>query len=38
MQESTELDHIHKKLDEMLFEKYGVVQHEFDKYFILTTL
>lgn len=33
MQDSTELVCIHKKLDEMLFEKYGVVQHEFDKDF-----
>lgn len=33
MQESTELSNIHKKLDEMFFEKYGVIQHDFDKDF-----
>ena len=33
MQESDELADIHKKLDEMLLEKYGVVQHNFDKDF-----
>lgn len=33
MQDSIELADIHKKLDEMLFEKYGVVQHDFDKDF-----
>lgn len=33
MQHSDELVGIHKKLDEMLFEKYGVVQHDFDKDF-----
>lgn len=33
MQDSTELTYIHEKLDEMLFEKYGVVQHDFDKDF-----
>lgn len=33
MQYSNELVDIHKKLDEMMFEKYGVVQHDFDKDF-----
>ncbi len=33
MQDSSELADIHKKLDEMLFEKYGVIQHDFDKDF-----
>ena len=33
MQDVDELADIHKKLDEMLFEKYGVVQHDFDKDF-----
>ena len=33
MQDSTELDDIHKKLDDMLYEKYGVLQHDFDKDF-----
>ena len=33
MQDSDELVDIHKKLDEMMFEKYGVVQHAFDKDF-----
>ncbi len=33
MQDSDELVDIHKKLDEMLLEKYGVVQHDFDKDF-----
>lgn len=33
MQDSNELADIHKKLDEMLFEKYGVIQHDFDKDF-----
>ena len=33
MQDSDELVDIHKKLDEMLFEKYGVLQHDFDKEF-----
>ncbi len=33
MQDSAELADIHKKLDEMLFEKYGVIQHDFDKDF-----
>ncbi len=33
MQDSDELVDIHKKLDEMMFEKYGVLQHDFDKDF-----
>ena len=33
MKESMELTDIHKRLDDMLFEKYGVIQHEFDKDF-----
>lgn len=33
MQDNVKLDDIHKKLDEMLFEKYGVIQHAFDKDF-----
>ncbi len=33
MQDSVELADIHKNLDEMLFEKYGVIQHDFDKDF-----
>ena len=33
MQDSAELADIHKRLDEMLFEKYGVTQHDFDKDF-----
>lgn len=37
MQDSAELTDIHKKLDTMLFEKYGVIQHEFDKDFLFHT-
>ncbi len=37
MQDSYELADIHKKLDEMLLEKYGVAQHGFDKDFIFHT-
>lgn len=33
MQDNNELADIHKKLDEMLFEKYGVIQHDYDKDF-----
>ena len=33
MQYSNELVDIHKKLDEMMLKKYGVVQHDFDKDF-----
>lgn len=33
MQYSNELVDIHKELDEMMFKKYGVVQHDFDKDF-----
>lgn len=37
MQDSIELADIHKALDEMLFEKYGVIQHDFDKDFLFHT-
>lgn len=37
MQESAELTGIHEKLDKMLFEKYSVIQHEFDKDFLFHT-
>ena len=37
MQDNEWLIYIHNKLDEMLFEKYGVEQHEFDKNFIFHT-
>lgn len=37
MQESAALADIHKKLDEMLLEKYGVIQHELDKDYIFHT-
>ena len=33
MQDSAELTDIHNKLDKMLFEKYGIIQHDFDKDF-----
>ena len=33
MQDDDELVDIHKKLDEIMFKKYGVVQHDFDKAF-----
>lgn len=33
MQENAELINVHNKLDKMLLEKYGVVQHAFDKDF-----
>lgn len=37
MKESEQLNYIHNKLDEILYEKFGVVQHEFDKAFIFHT-
>ena len=37
MQDSTELAYIHKSLDAMLLEKYGIVQHAFDKAFLFHT-
>lgn len=37
MQKSAELADIHKRLDEMMLEKYGVIQHEFDKAFLFHT-
>ncbi len=37
MEENTELTYIHKRLDEMLLEKYGVAQHAFDKAFLFHT-
>lgn len=37
MQDSAELTDIHKALDEKLFEKYGVIPHDFDKDFIFHT-
>jgi hypothetical protein len=37
MQDNTELTNIHKQLDKMLLDKYGVEQHEFDKNFIFHT-
>ena len=37
MQDSAELTYIHNKLDELLLEKYGIAQHEFDKAFIFHT-
>ena len=37
MQDSAYLSAIHNSLDHLLLEKYGVVQHEFDKSFIFHT-
>ncbi len=37
MKDSAELTRIHNALDEMLFEKYGIVQHEFDRAFLFHT-
>ena len=37
MQDSAYLTAIHNRLDQLLLEKYGVVQHEFDKSFIFHT-
>lgn len=33
MKKSSELSSIHKRLDEMLLQKYGIMQHAFDKDF-----
>ena len=35
--ESAELASIHNRLDELMLEKYGVTEHEFDKAFIFHT-
>lgn len=37
MHECSELNDIHKQLDKMLFDKYGVLQHMYDKDFIFHT-
>lgn len=37
MEDNTELTCIHKRLDEMLLEKYSVVQHAYDKAFLFHT-
>ena len=37
MQDNAELTNIHRQLDKMLLDKYGVEQHEFDKNFIFHT-
>lgn len=37
MQDCKELTILHDKLDQLLLEKYGVTQHEFDKSFIFHT-
>lgn len=37
MEDNTELTCIHKRLDEMLLEKYSVAQHAYDKAFLFHT-
>ena len=37
MQDNTDLTCIHKNLDDMLYEKHGIEQHQFDKSFLFHT-